>query len=47
MKDGFLLKNSKLEVCQECWSVALVASKKGIKIHHEYDARPLIKSYNC
>ena len=37
MKDGFLLKNSKLEVCQECWSVALVASEKGIKIHHEYD----------
>ena len=28
-------------------SVALVASKKSIKIHHEYDARPLIKSYNC
>ena len=28
-------------------SVALVASKKGLKIHHEYDARPLIKSYNC
>ena len=27
-------------------SVALVASKKSIKIHHEYDARPLIKSYN-
>ena len=26
-------------------SVALVASKKSIKIHHEYDARPLIKSY--
>ena len=25
-------------------SVALVASKKSIKIHHEYDARPLIKS---
>ena len=28
-------------------SVALEASKKSIKIHHEYDARPLIKSYNC
>ena len=27
-------------------SVALEASKKIIKIHHEYDARPLIKSYN-
>ena len=25
-------------------SVALEASKKSIKIHHEYDARPLIKS---
>ena len=25
-------------------SVALKASKKSIKIHHEYDARPLIKS---
>ena len=28
-------------------SVALEVSKKSIKIHHEYDARPLIKSYNC
>ena len=28
-------------------SVALVASKNSIKIHHEYDARPLTKSYNC
>ena len=28
-------------------SVALEASKKSIKINHEYDARPLIKSYNC
>ena len=28
-------------------SVALEASKKGIKIHNENDARPLIKSYNC
>ena len=28
-------------------SLALEASKKSIKIHHEYDARPLIKSYNC
>ena len=28
-------------------SVVLKASKKSIKIHHEYDARPLIKSYNC
>ena len=27
-------------------SVALAASKKSIKIHHEYDTRPLIKSYN-
>ena len=27
--------------------IALKASKKSIKIHHEYDARPLIKSYNC
>ena len=28
-------------------SVALKASKKSIKVHHGYDARPLIKSYNC
>ena len=28
-------------------SEALVASNKSIKIHHEYDARPLIKSCNC
>ena len=28
-------------------SVALEASDKSIKIHHEYDGRPLIKSYNC
>ena len=28
-------------------TVALKASKKSIKIHYEYDARPLIKSYNC
>ena len=28
-------------------SVALEASKKSIKIHHENDARPLINSYNC
>ena len=28
-------------------SVALEASKNRIKIHHEYDARPLTKSYNC
>ena len=28
-------------------SIALKASKKSIKIHDEYDARPLIKSYNC
>ena len=28
-------------------SVALEASKKSIKIHHDYDARPLINSHNC
>ena len=28
-------------------SVAIEASKKSVKIHDEYDARPLIKSYNC
>ena len=28
-------------------SVALEASKKSIKIHHEYDARPLIKLCSC
>ena len=27
-------------------SVALAASKKSIKIHHEYDTRPLTKSFN-
>ena len=28
-------------------SVALETYKKSIKIHHEYDARLLIKSHNC
>ena len=28
-------------------SAALEASKKSIKIHHEHDARSLIKSNNC
>ena len=28
-------------------SVALVAFSKSIKIHYEYDARPLIKPCNC
>ena len=28
-------------------SAVLEAFKKNIKIHHEYDARPLIRSYNC
>ena len=28
-------------------SVALEAFNKSIKIHHEYDARPLVKSNNC
>ena len=28
-------------------SVTLETSKKCTKIHHEYDARPLVKSYNC
>ena len=28
-------------------SVALETSKKSIKIHYEYDAKPLTKSYNC
>ena len=28
-------------------SVALEVSKKSIKIHLGYDAKPLIKSYNC
>ena len=27
-------------------SVALETSKKSIKMHHEYAARPIIKSYN-
>ena len=27
-------------------SVALEATKKSTKIHHKYDVRPLIKSYN-
>ena len=37
MNDGFLLADSKLEVCQE-----IMLHLKSIKIHHEYDARPLI-----
>ena len=41
MKDGFLLADSKLEVCHKK-RVALAASKKKIKIHHEFDARSLI-----
>ena len=28
-------------------SIALETSKKSIKIYHEYDPRPLIKSCNC
>ena len=28
-------------------TVALEASKKSMEIHHEYDAKPLIKSNNC
>ena len=28
-------------------SVAPEASKKSTNIYHQYDARPLIKSYNC
>ena len=28
-------------------TVALEASKKSMEIHHEYDAKTLIKSYNC
>ena len=28
-------------------NIALVASKKSIKTHLEYDARPLIKAINC
>ena len=48
MKGGFLLADSKLQVSQDPWkSVTLVAFKKSIKIHREYDARPLIKSCNC
>ena len=43
MKGGFLLADSKLEVCQE-EQVLLLKHQKSIKIHHEYDARPLIKS---
>ena len=37
MKDGFLLEDVKLE------SKAIIKIKS-IKIHHEYDARPLIES---
>ena len=43
MKGGFLLADSKLEVYQE-EQVLLLKHQKRIKIHHEYDARPLIKS---
>ena len=39
MNDGFFIDRFKFG--------ALVASKKSIKIHYEYDARPLMKSYNC
>ena len=28
-------------------SVTLERSKKSTETHHEYDARPSIKSYNC
>ena len=42
-RDGLSLAGSKLEVCQEC--VLLLYHLKSIKIH-EYDGRPLIKSYN-
>ena len=46
MKDHFLLADSELEVYQE-WVLLLKYLKKVIKIHHEYAARPLTKSYNC
>ena len=47
-KRWILLADSKLEVSQDTWkSVTLVAFKKSIKIHHDYDARPLLKSCNC
>ena len=47
MKDGFLLVDRFKVGIVPGRSVALEASKKSIKIHHEYDARPLIKPYNC
>ena len=47
MKAGFLLADSKLVESVPGISIPLKASKKSIKIHHEYDAKPLIKSHNC
>ena len=43
MKDEFLFADSKLEVYEE--RTALEASKN--KIYHNFDIRPIIKSYNC
>ena len=47
MKDGFfILADSKFGSVPGM-KVALVASKKHIKIHYGYDARLSVKSYNC
>ena len=46
MKDGFFTGRFKVGSVPGI-SVAFKAVKKSIKIRHEYDARPLIKSYNC
>ena len=47
MKDGLLFIGRFKVESVPGMSVALEASKKSIKIHHERDVRPLIMSYNC
>ena len=44
MKDGFFGRFKVGSV--PGMNVALEACQKSIKIHHEYDAKPLIKSYH-
>ena len=46
-KDGFLLVGRFKVGSVPGMSVALEASKKSVKIHHEYDARSLIKPCDC
>ena len=44
--EGWLFIGRFKVTCVPEMNVALAASKKSIKIHHEYDTRPLIKSCN-